>query len=424
MGDVAYANAGELFEWCWANTIPLRFWGRIDEGVPVSLNILRNFLARRSPNFTCKLVTHFHAKIIWWHGAGAYIGSANLSQSAWYNNIEAGCFFDEAEIIGSAMGTQLEEFFRRVDEYASPLTDELFVAIENRAKELDQLAERDREQRRRFLVTPSIRQWNGLVSVSRNTALDRQKKTFLDEWFDTLQILRDIGATLSREENKPSWITFDIPPGAHADQFLHAHYYNRVIDEKRRSRFAEKYEENKSNPERALQEAIGWWRGLPGPPSGEEKTLLEWAPFLRRMLSADRLPNLNQTEFEAVCQSVWSIRDHARRVANVTLNLPGDQKHDMTTKTKVLSEFLFSRKSKNGSNVLQVIQHVLYGGADETLPIRLWEAITDGPWRIEHLGISALGEMVGWALPNKFPPRNNRTSKSLRSLGFPVAVHG
>jgi hypothetical protein len=73
---------------------------------------------------------------------------------------------------------------------------------------------------------------------------------------------------------------------------------------------------------------------------------------------------------------------------------------------------------------LQVIHYVLYGGTDETLPIRLWEATTDGPWRIEHLGISALGELVGWALPDKFPPRNNRTSKSLRSLGFPVAVHG
>jgi hypothetical protein len=91
---------------------------------------------------------------------------------------------------------------------------------------------------------------------------------------------------------------------------------------------------------------------------------------------------------------------------------------------KALAEFLFSRRSQNGSNVLQVIHYVLYGGTDETLPIRLWEATTDGPWRIEHLGISALGELVGWALPDKFPPRNNRTSKSLRSLGFPVAVHG
>jgi hypothetical protein len=421
---VAYASADELFEWCWQNDIPLRFWGRFDDSVPVSLNILRHFLTRRSPNFTCKLLTHFHAKVIWWHGVGAYIGSANLSNSAWYNNIEAGCFFEEAEIAGSVMDMQLQTFFRRVDEEASPLTDELFNAIESRSRELQRLAEQDREQRRQFLAVSSIRQWSGLVTVARKTASERQKNTFLDEWFETLQILRDIGATLSREENRPNWITSAIPPGAQADQFLHAHYYTHVIDEERRSRFAELFEENRSNPGRALQQAVDWWRALPAAPKGEEKTLFEWAPFLRQMLSADRLLGLNQAEFEAVCQRVWSIQDHARRVANVTLNLPDDRRHDMATKTKALSEFLFARRSKNGSSVLQVIHYVLYGGTDETLPIRLWEATTDGPWRIEHLGISALGELVGWALPDKFPPRNNRTSKSLRSLGFPVAVHG
>ncbi len=67
---------------------------------------------------------------------------------------------------------------------------------------------------------------------------------------------------------------------------------------------------------------------------------------------------------------------------------------------------------------------MLYGGPEDDLPARLWEATTEGPWKIDHLGVSALGELVGWALPNRFPPRNNRTSKALRSLGYAVAVHG
>jgi len=62
---VAYAtNDRLLFEWCWNNQIPLRFWGRFDESIPINLDILKSFLARRSPNFVCKLVTHFHAKVI------------------------------------------------------------------------------------------------------------------------------------------------------------------------------------------------------------------------------------------------------------------------------------------------------------------------------------------------------------------------
>lgn len=152
--------------------------------------------------------------------------------------------------------------------------------------------------------------------------------------------------------------------------------------------------------------------------------LLEWAPFLRQALSADRILKLTGGEFEEICQRVWSIQDHGRRVSNATLNLPGHRRHDMATKTEALAKFLFSRRSRNGSNVLEVINYLLYGGSDHALPTRLWECTTDGAWRIEHLGISALGELIGWALPDKFPPRNNRTSKSLRSLGFQVDVHG
>ena len=66
----------------------------------------------------------------------AYVGSANLTDAAWYRNIEAGCFFDETEMVASAMDVELREFFHRVDEHASPLSDELFRAIETRAQQL------------------------------------------------------------------------------------------------------------------------------------------------------------------------------------------------------------------------------------------------------------------------------------------------
>jgi hypothetical protein len=240
---VAYAtNDALLFDWCWKNQIPLRFWGRFDESLPISLDILRAFIQRRSPKFVCKLVTHFHSKVIWWHGVGAYVGSANLTDAAWYRNIEAGCYFDEAEMIASGMDIELGAFFRRVDEVASPLTDELFKAIESRMRELRWLDEQDYEQRRRFLQTAAVRQWPGLVTVPAGAASERRKRSFLDEWFATLQILRDIGATVSKDENRPSWLPPNIPTGAQADQFLHAYYYNNVLGDDRRSLFAEKHE--------------------------------------------------------------------------------------------------------------------------------------------------------------------------------------
>ncbi|MEA9931476.1 hypothetical protein [Xanthomonas campestris] len=35
---------------------------------------------------------------------------------------------------------------------------------------------------------------------------------------------------------------------------------------------------------------------------------------------------------------------------------------------------------------------------------------------------SILGELIGWVNPEEFPPRNRRTSKGLRSLGYDVSV--
>jgi hypothetical protein len=59
--DAAVAYATEtslLFDWCWEKRIPLRFWGRFDEGVPVSVPVLKLFLDRRSASFVCRLVRY------------------------------------------------------------------------------------------------------------------------------------------------------------------------------------------------------------------------------------------------------------------------------------------------------------------------------------------------------------------------------
>ena len=70
---IAYANGDpELFEYCFENKVKLTFWCRYDSSVPVSTNILEQFLYRKSPNYICRLVADiFHPKVIWWEGFGA-----------------------------------------------------------------------------------------------------------------------------------------------------------------------------------------------------------------------------------------------------------------------------------------------------------------------------------------------------------------
>lgn len=127
LAAVAYATDEELlFNWCFDRSIPLKFYGRLDDDVAVTVPILEKFLRKSSSSsaYTCKLVQHHHAKVIWWRGVGVYIGSANLTNSAWIKNIEAGCFFSEDELDDKIV-MELLDLFKVLEENSTPLTEEL-----------------------------------------------------------------------------------------------------------------------------------------------------------------------------------------------------------------------------------------------------------------------------------------------------------
>lgn len=420
---VAYAtDVSLLFDWCWEKEKPLRFWGRFDDGVPVSIPVLKTFLDRRSPNYSCYLLRHFHAKVIWWRGYGAYIGSANLSQSAWWNNIEAGHFLPEAEMVAAGTDIELEEFFRTVHKNASPLTQELFEALERRNRTLSAIKERDKDDASQFLLNQNVPQWDGLAMRTAKSANEFRKAAFLKEWNETLQIIRDLSTLVAADDKRPIWVRKDTPIGAQADQFLHAHYYQRTF-ENRHAMFEKYFKRNKANPANAVADTIKWWSQLPGPPTSEDITLNEWAPFLREKLSEENISSLSEKDLVDVFMRVHAIRDHARRVANKTVGLLGGRVYTIDEKTIALAQHAYLARSESGATIFETIKFVLYGGPPEELPNRLWDSVTRSELKIDHFGISALGELVGWALPDRFPPRNGRTSKALRSLGFDVDVH-
>ncbi len=421
LAAVAYASKGALlFDWCWKHKIPLKFWGRLDDTVAVNTNVLSDFLKRQSPTYVCKLVQYHHAKVIWWKGVGIYIGSANLTDNAWFKNVEAGCFFEEDEI-DDAMATDIQMLFDTLDAHAVPLTEELLNEMSARSREINARM----PDAGKFWSSPSLSfgKWNGLVQTEPKSAGDRKKAEFLEEWHSTLQDLRRISEIVSHDENRPKWISSDIPAGAQADQFLHGHYYQHTFNG-RKANYQAFYEQNKGRQEEALKEAVGWWRNLPVAPQSEDEMLNVQAPLLRGLLAQDQITKMSYEDFEDICRRVHSIADYSRRVKNTAVSLIDDgTSYTIPQKVKALSKRIWADQSGNGSRVDQVLAFVLYGGSSEQLPERLWQAVIDPKWKIDGLGISALGEIVGWALPDKFPPRNGRTSKALRSLGYDVRVH-
>jgi hypothetical protein len=416
---VAYATESSLlFDWCFEHNIPLKFYGRLDETVPVNPIILERFLKKKSNHFICKLVQHHHAKVIWWKGVGIYIGSANLTPSAWYKNIEAGCYFPENEIT-SQMIIQIEEMFDKLETQATPLTQELLQVMKSRNNKMTQ----QRLDANEFWNSPSLNKWNGLDYVDDKKARTKNKEIFLREWHATLQELRNIADLVSKPENQPVWIDPNSPSGAQADQFLHAHYYNNTFQD-RKANYEYHYNENKHNSDSALKRAIDWWKQETSAPSGEDKTLNEHAPYLKEKLSQDKITNMDIDGFYEICSRVYAISDYARRVSNIKVNLLNDgTRYSNDQKIKALSQTIWNDQQSDGKRIKDLLLYVLYEGTSEQLPERLWNAIDDPIKKIEGLGISSLGEIVGWAFPDTFPPRNGRTSKALRSLGYNVKLH-
>ena len=84
--------------------------------------------------------------------------------------------------------------------------------------------------------------------------------------------------------------------------------------------------------------------------------------------------------------------EYSRRVRNSIVGLQTTGiKYSIPEKLDALSEHIWSAKSENGSRVTDVIGHILYGGPDDLLPERLWEAVAvpngnSNAWALAHTG--------------------------------------
>ncbi|MFT4506326.1 phospholipase [Caballeronia sp. 15711] len=429
---VAYANASngnvELFEACKKAGKQLTYYGRYDETVPVTPEVLEWFLVQRSPDLVCKLVPDIlHAKVIWWEGVGVYIGSANLSDRAWNSNIEAGVFVEELDLDENGFRDELNAFFDVLETHSTLLKYEHYIHLKQirdaRLKRLgpvEAALRNEFEEKRKALIPKN----EGLYSTSK-TGADRRREEFIREWDSTLQLMRDLAARVSQPANRPDWIHSGTPVGLQADQFLHAFYYQRVREG---SSFPVEalYQSNRLNRETALAEGFDWWKNGWKWSSGgyqfkAEDAALQRAPLMQANLSKSEIRSLSQPDFTAVAQHIYALRDYAFRQPSVSIGLaPNVRDYDL--KAEAFARCQYSRTSAHGKSIRDTMYFVLYGGPDAEIALRLWTAVEDPIWRIQGLGISTLGEMAGWALPDRFPPRNGRTSKALRALGYDVAV--
>ena len=421
LAAVAYGSSAsditqDLVGHCVANKLRLDLWMRYDHTVPVSVELLRRLLNHQKDNvFTCFVPDRFHSKVIWWKGYGAYIGSANHTDNGWLTNIEAGVFLTEDELVANGMDNQLEDFFDYLRELdvTIPISAD-YIAEMERLNTLNRNVYADAFKARKHS------EWEGPSFVEKKPAFDRRKENFKREWLSTLGILQSIQQQLG--DYRPNWVDADVPAAWQVDQFLHAYYYNHVGDGLRKP-YEDYHRDNQGNPKAALEAELKWWKSLSEAPSREDYALYQSAPTVRALLAQDKVLNLTGDEFATLCRNTHATMDHIIKVPLAELGRPELKTLDREARVKLFAPLVLRQRNRKGWDVRQLLHYVLYGGTNDEIWQRLYHSGRDSDCSIARYGLNSLAEVVGWARPELVPPRNGRTSKALRALGFDVKVY-
>ena len=401
---------------CLANRYRLDIWMRYDHTVPVAITLLKRLLRHHKDNIFCNLVPDcLHSKVIWWKGYGAYIGSANLTDRAWNSNIEAGIFLTEDDLHSNNLQNELENFFDGLKsaKQVFPLTTEIIRELEKIEKERQGIDDKGRSLR-------TIKFWEGHNFFEGKKTTDRRKEAFRNEWQDTLTHLRSIGEQLA--VNRPLWVDKEVPVSWQIDQFLHAYYYNKVGDTRKKP-YEEYYSKNQANPNLALAPILAWWKGTSSAPSHEDEAFYLDAPLIRNYLARGNILDLTGQQFSEICLRTHATKDHVSKMRLTTLG-----RNDLVTLSQeeripLYAEWLLKQKNRKGWDVLKLLNYVLYEGVDDLIWERLYTASRDPEYSLPHYGLNSIAELIGWARPEVVPPRNGRTSKALRALGFDVTIY-
>jgi hypothetical protein len=386
-------------------------------------------------NVRCFLVNGpYHPKVIWWRSFGAYVGSANLTKNGWERNIECGLFLSEDELYEEHVAEPLERMFREVVASSFELGRDDLPDIERlahrRSKLLAEMKAMDDEFQRLFGKRKPYRGPTYQARADEGPSVAQVQ--FVDEWTKVLDLMRRLAERFAELELRPTWVPSGADPTTHFDQLLHGYYYHQVLKgdvegRKSKEKVDAYFAQNRLRSDDALVDAGRWWATLAEPPTqnttySEGHFIREVAPRLRNLLSAPVLPTLDIDGFVQAMSGVNAFRDHGRRVDNVTLGLPSGTELDEDDRIRHFAQWMYRQRTTSGQSPLDVLMFVIHDRSMPRAEDRIWTAIRDPNWKIPRLGRSALGEVLGWARPADYPPRNDRTNKALRALGHDVVA--
>jgi hypothetical protein len=415
---------------------PLKYWASFDAEQSTSPDFLEKIL--QSPHNQLYLVrmehgVKFHPKILYIENFGVYIGSANMTESGIYRNIELGVFITKEELKGNPeFHENLHDFFQHLEEGS---TKALFEDIEKYKKFCAENLRNDKQEKnavaeslfdQEFAYLPPIK--SSFSCEDRKSRENKRKQKFLKEWRGTLGLLRSITEKyFNDEKHYPLWMKGqNFSPNIVCDRFLHYFYEEEVMKSEEEGNSIERveifYNKNKKDPEDSLRKAVIRFQALQE--SYDENTILfmdAWAKDNKKLLSKEKIQNLTEEELRRLYEQTHALRDHARHMENHKLKLVVQENERIpgSEKARALASIHFEDKTEKRHGILDILEYLIWGNDD--VENRIWE-VCEGDYKISDMGKSSVGEFLGWALPEKYPIRNGRTNKALRALGYDVLI--
>lgn len=429
--SVAFTQDNTLMKFCNDNKIHLDWWGLFNSDISSKIDIVKE--AIKSPYIKFyPFAELFHSKLIYFHGYGVYIGSHNLTKNAMYNNVETGVLIPESELLEEHKA-EIEKYFSFLRENSIPATIEdveqmeKYIQeskIENERKEiikqnLDNLFEERFSHL--FILKPGVQDWGN----DKEKKEDKRKVLFLQEWRETQKYLGIIHNKIHNIK-EPNWVNPNADISIITDQILHAYYYSYLLkgkdeDIKSSDLVNNEYEKNKYDPDNAINKALEWWQSLSLPPSNEDIHINYWNKSNKEILANLRNRDLTREELLTVFNQNHAARNHARQMKNVDFNLPTDFKTNIDERVELYVDWILKQKTSEGVTIQDTMKYLLF---EDTVNLeeRVYNAIYNPKYHIDHFGRSIIGELVGWGRPEITHLRNNRVNKGLRALGFNVAL--
>lgn len=264
---VAYASTmPDILDLATRRPVPMRLFALLDaDGFP-DLKLANDILTAAHTRWKLYFLRdYYHPKVMWFRGVGCYIGSANLSESAWKQNIECGLWLSEAELTTNGLAKPLDHLFDDLStEYPARRSD--LAALKRLETERAKLSEARRafnaEADRILAHIPKGRAMT--FEPTREQRPSEQKEKFRREWGRCVHILQTLGERTAKV-TWPEWVEKDVAPAIVFDQATEYWYTLSVRDERTRDSSVEAlHERNRANPDGAADSLLALWCGFDG----------------------------------------------------------------------------------------------------------------------------------------------------------------